>query len=426
MKNQLEEYFDRLWPICRSITGNGLRTSFNILREIIPLELHEVPTGTEVYDWTIPNEWNIRDAYILCPNGDKIAQFHVNNLHVVNYSVPVNQDITFEELKHHLHFIEEMPDAIPYITSYYKESWGFCITYNEFIKLPKSGTYTVVIDSELAPGSLTYGELTLKGESSEEILFSTYLCHPSMANNELSGPLTLAFLYRQIAQLSNRKYTYRFVVAPETIGVIAFLSQFGEAMKKNIVAGYVLTCCGDDGDFVYKQSKLGNSLADAIAEHVLTFQSVPFKIIPFSVGGSDERQYCSPGFNMPVGSLTRSMYQRYPQYHTSLDNKSFISFSALEHTVAVYFGFVKALELNGFPINTIPYCEPQLGKRGLYPNALAPNVARTHIHNMMHVLSFADGTMSLLEIANQKQISIFELEDHINALQKHGIIEMKR
>lgn len=423
IEKELEIYFDKLWPICRSITGKGLRDSFEILQELIPLTLTEVPTGKEVFDWTIPKEWNINEAFIICPDGKKIADFNVSNLHVVNYSVPVNQEISFEELKKHLHYMEDMPEAIPYITSYYKETWGFCITYNEFIKLPTNGTYKVVINSTLENGSLTYGEYVLKGDTDEEVLFSTYLCHPSMANNELSGPLVQAFLYQKIAALRKRKYTYRFLFAPETIGVIAFLCKTGMYLKENLKAGYVLTCCGDDGNFVYKQSKQINSLSDIVASHVLKHQSVPYKVIPFSVGGSDERQYCSPGFNLPVGSLTRSMYQHYKEYHTSLDNKSFISFEAMVKTIDVYFQFVKALELNAYYVNTIPYGEPQLGKRGLYPSSVNPTETRNAIHNRMHLLTYADGNYSLLEIAELKNISIFELEEHIFPLMQAGILE---
>lgn len=222
MQNKIELYFDKLWPICRSITGNGLRQSLNIINEICPIQITEVKTGTQVFDWTIPKEWNITDAYIIAPEGNKICDFKLNNLHVVNYSIPVNKDISYEELLKHLHYIETMPEAIPYITSYYKKTWGFCITYNEFKSLSKTGTYKVVIDSTLQDGSLTYGECVLKGETDEEILFSTYLCHPSMANNELSGPLVQAFLYQKIKALPNRKYTYRFLFAPETIGVITY------------------------------------------------------------------------------------------------------------------------------------------------------------------------------------------------------------
>lgn len=422
-EKEIELYFDKLWPICRSITGNGLRESLNILKELIPLQLTEVETGTEVFDWTIPKEWNITDAYIITPDGKRIAEFKKSNLHVVNYSIPVNTELSFEELKKHLHYIEEMPDAIPYITSYYKETWGFCMTYNEFKNLNKNGTYKVVIDSILKNGSLTYGEYVLKGETDEEILFSTYLCHPSMANNELSGPLVQAFLYQKIVALPKRKYTYRFLFAPETIGVIAYLNKVGNHLKEKLIAGYVLTCCGDNGDFVYKKSKQINSLADVVAEHILKFQSIPYKIIPFSVGGSDERQYCSPGFNLPVGSLTRSMYQRYKEYHTSFDNKDFISFQAMEKTIDVYFQFVKALELNNNYINTIPNCEPQLGKRGLYPSSVNPVESRDLIHNRMHLLTYADGEHNLMKIAELKNISIFDLEEHIQPLLAAGILK---
>ncbi len=422
IEKQLEVYFDKLWPICRSITGKGLRESLQIIQELIPLQLTEIPTGTKVYDWEIPKEWNISDAYIICPDGNKIIDFKINNLHVVNYSIPTNKNISFEELKNHLHYIEELPDAIPYITSYYKETWGFCLTYNQFKQLKKEGTYKVVIDSNLSDGSLTYGEYILKGDTDEEVLFSTYLCHPSMANNELSGPLVVAFLYKLLAQLPNRKYTYRFLFAPETIGVIAFLSKNGLYLKKQLIAGYVVTCCGDNADFVYKESKQSNTLADLVAKHVLKYQDIPYKIIPFSVGGSDERQYCSPGFNLPVGSLTRSMYQHYKEYHTSLDNKSFISFSAMKKTIDIYFSFANAIEANHLYENTITFCEPQLGKRGLYPSSVNPTESRDLIHNRMHLLSYADGKHTLIEIADLKSISIMDLLPHIKPLMEAGIL----
>jgi len=423
MIKDIEKYFDKLWPICRSITGNGLRESLNIIKEIVPIELTEVATGTQVYDWVIPKEWNITNAYVITPDGKKICDFKVNNLHLVNYSIAVNKEVSYQEFCNHIYYIEELPDAVPYITSYYKENWGFCLSYNEFVTLPKEGMYKVVIESSLKDGSLTYGEAVLKGETDQEVLFSTYLCHPSMANNELSGPLVQAFLYTQIAALPNRKYTYRFLFAPETIGVIAYLDKVGMHLKQNLIAGYVLTCCGDAGDFVYKQSKQNNSLADIVAKHVLKYQATPYEIIPFSVGGSDERQYCSPGFNLPVGSLTRSMYQRYKEYHTSLDNKEFISFNAMEKTIEVYFQFVRALELNDIYENTIAYCEPQLGKRGLYPSSVNPTESRKLIHDRMHLLSYADGTKSLIEIAELKNISVFDLENHLNPLMKADIIK---
>ncbi len=422
LQTEIENYFDRLWPICRSITGNGLRESLKIINEIVPLEITEVKTGTRVFDWVVPKEWNIRAAYIVDPNGKKVCDFSLNNLHVVSYSVPVNKNITYSELLEHLHYIEELPEAIPYITSYYKETWGFCISYTQFLSLAKDGEYQVVIDSTLEDGSLTYGEAVLKGETDEEVLFSTYLCHPSMANNELSGPLVQAFLYKKIAALPKRKYTYRFLFAPETIGVISYLHRFGDHLTKHLAAGYVLTCCGDTGSFVYKRSKRGDALCDRIAEHVLKYRDAAYEVIPFSIGGSDERQYCSPGFNLPVGSLTRSMYQRYKEYHTSLDNKDFISFAAMEETIAVYFEFVKALELNDFYINALPYCEPQLGKRGLYPNLVDPFYKRESMHNRLHLLAYADGLIDLVSIAEIRKRSIFDFAEHVPLLMENKLL----
>lgn len=422
MKTEIEKYFDRLWPICRSITGNGLRESLKIVSEIAPMKLTEIPTGTEVFDWVVPKEWNINDAYILTPSGKKICDFKQNNLHVVNYAIPVSQKLSLDELKKHLYSIPEMPDAIPYVTSYYKEKWGFCITHNELQTL-EEGEYTVFIDSTLEAGNLTYGEAVLKGETDREILFSTYLCHPSMANNELSGPLVQAFLYQKIAALPRRKYTYRFLFAPETIGVIAYLHKRGMHFKEKLDAGYVLTCCGDAGDFVYKQSKRIHTLADKSAKHILKNQNIPYSVIPFSVGGSDERQYCSPGFNLPVGSLTRSMYQRYKEYHTSLDDKSFISYDAMEKTVSTYFDFVRALELNEKYLTTIPYCEPQLGKRGLYTSNTNPLGSRKFVHDRMHLLTYTDGEHDLIDIAELKNISVFDLEEHIAPLLEAGVIK---
>ena len=410
MKDELEHYFDRLWPICRSISGDGLRESFDILKEVIPLNTYEIPTGTKVFDWTIPKEWNIDDAYIISPDGKKICDFKQNNLHVVNYSIPVDKEVDYDELIKHIHTLNNQPNAIPYITSYYKETWGFCISKKELDKLPKKGKYRVFIKSSLKNGSITYGDLVLPGKSKKEILFSTYLCHPSMANNELSGPLCIAFLYQKIKQLKNRKYTYRFIIAPETIGTIAYLSKYGMDLKNNLLAGYVMTCCGDNAPFIYKRSKNENSLTDRLAHHVLKHQKFKYKSIPFSVGGSDERQYCSPGFNMPVGSLTRSIYQSYKEYHTSLDNKDFISFSSMTETIELYFSFIKAFELNDYYLNTNLFCEPQLGKRGLYPSSVNPEINRKKIHNRMHLLSFSDGKKDLIEIAELNNTSIFDFE----------------
>lgn len=421
MKEQLESYFDRLWPICRSLTGDGVRESLDILREIIPLNLHEVPTGTQVHDWVIPKEWNIRDAYIITPDGRKIADFKVNNLHVISYSTPINARMSLAELRPHLHTLEKQPNAIPYMTSYYKETWGFCISHNELLALPDDGEYEVLIDSTLADGHLTYGELLLEGESEREVLFSSYICHPSMANNELSGPLALAFLYQEISKLEKRKYSYRFVLAPETIGIVAFLSKYGTGLLEKLDAGYVMTCCGDSGPLTYKRSRQKTSLADRVAEHILKHE-YDHSVINFSVGGSDERQYCAPGYNLPVGSLMRTMYQRFPEYHTSLDNKDFLSFEKLSETVEAYFKMVKLLELNDVYETTVKYCEPQLGKRGLYPSSVNPEDDRRELHNLLHLLAFSDGESDLIAIAEERPCSALEFESAIRKCQDQGLL----
>jgi aminopeptidase-like protein len=422
MTSDLEKYFDRLWPICRSISGNGLRQSLNILNEILPIQQIEIPSGSQVFDWVVPKEWNIRAAYIITPDGEKIADLAVNNLHVVNYSIPIDKELSYDELSKHVHTIPEMPDAIPYITSYYKETWGFCLSQNEWNALPREGKYRVFIDSTLETGHLTYGECVLQGSSEKEVLFSTYLCHPSMANNELSGPLATAFLYQQIAAMPNRKYTYRFLFAPETIGVIAFLAKQGEHLKKNLIAGYVLTCCGDAGNLTYKRSKHRTSLADRAAEHILQKTSKEHTLLEFAVGGSDERQYCSPGFNLPVGSLMRTPYQRYPEYHTSLDNKNIISFEALEDIVNTYTEIVKLIELNEKYVNKISHCEPQLGKRGLYPSSINPIFNREETHRLLHFLSFADGERDLISIAEWRNESALLYEKIIRDCSAAGLI----
>lgn len=425
LTEQLEQYFDRLWPICRSITGDGLRESLRILGEILPLEIIEVPSGTSVFDWTIPLEWNIQDAYILTPDGRKIAAFKNNNLHLVNYSIPVDKKINWAELQKHLHHIPEIPDAIPYITSYYSANWGFCISHKEWLTLPREGEYTVFIDSTLRKGSLSYGECVLPGESREEVLISTYVCHPSMANNELSGPLAAAFLYQQLAGLPKRRLTYRFLFAPETIGVIAFLHRRGEHLKKHLTAGYVLTCCGDPGQMTYKRSKHRFSAADRAAEHVLKHADKPHRVIEFAVGGSDERQYCSPGFNLPVGSLMRTPYQQYPEYHTSLDNKNLISFAALAEIIETYTSICQVLEANQSFVNQIPFCEPQLGKRGLYPSSVDPVFNRSELHRLLHFLSFTDGTKDLIDIAEWRHESALLYTDIIRKCKEAGLIQVR-
>lgn len=422
IQKELEDYFDRLWPICRSITGNGLRETLTILKEIIPIKIHEVPTGTEVFDWVVPKEWNVTDAYIIAPSGEKICDFNENNLHLVNYSSPINKSLSLEDLKKHLHTLPHLPDAIPYVTSYYKENWGFCIEYNKLQTLVE-GAYQVVIKSELKNGSMSYGDFVLEGESKKEILLSTYVCHPSMANNELSGPLALAFLYRKIASLSKRKYTYRFVFIPETIGAINYLHQHGAHMKNHTSAGYVLTCCGDKGHFHYKRSRRGNSISDKAAEHFLKYISKNSVCRDFRPDGSDERQYCSPAFNLPIGSLMRTPYYEYPFYHTSLDNKSFISFEALEDSINAYYDILRILELNDFYRNLLPHCEPQLGKRGLYPSSLTHESPRDFLDRILFLLNFCDGENDLISIAEKFGADVLSFEKPLEALIEKGLLE---
>lgn len=422
-RDLIEEYFDRLWPICRSITGDGLRESFHILQELIPLELHEVKSGTNVFDWKVPKEWNIRDAYIITPGGKKIADFSKNNLHVVNYSIPIDKKVKFSELKQHLYFKKELPNAVPYVTSYYKEDWGFCIDYNTYKSLSKDGEYRVVVNSSLQDGSLTYGELLLPGESEEEILFTSYLCHPSMANNELSGPLTLSFLYRELKKQKNSHYSYRFVIAPETIGAICYLAQNKEILMKNVKGGFIFTCCGDNGSITYKSTRDENTLTNRILPHVLNSKGVEFGVIPFDPIGSDERQYASPGFNLPVGVVMRTPFSEYPEYHTSLDNKELMNFGKIEELTKTIRDVVKAFNLNDKYENQIKYGEPFLGKRNLYEDLSTSRSHSETIKMRMRLLNYLDGKRDLLEVCEKYDYSILDTENEINQLLSNGLIK---
>ncbi|HLD27967.1 MAG TPA: DUF4910 domain-containing protein [Patescibacteria group bacterium] len=403
MTNQaqrIEQYFDRLWPLNRSITGPGFRQSLEILSEIAPFKNLEFATGRKVLDWTIPQEWRVKEAYLICPDNKKRADFKVNNLHLVGYSRPFAGSLSLSELKEHLYSLPDQPRAIPYVTSYYKDYWGFCLSDEELKSLPQ-GVYQAVVDTELTDGELVVGETVLRGESKKEILFSSYLCHPSMANNELSGPLVLAFLYEQLSKLPQRKFTYRFVLAPETIGAIAFLSERGKHLKKNLAAGYQLTCLGDKGKFTYKKSRQENSLADRAALQILK-ELDGHNIVSFNPAfGSDERQYCSPGFNLPFGSLMRTMYAQYPEYHTSLDNKSLMDFGRMEQTVEVLISIIRAIEGNQTFINRQPYGEPQLGPRGLFRSLSTKEPQKEEDLAIWWLLNMSDGSHDLLSIAEK-------------------------
>ncbi|MHA8062915.1 DUF4910 domain-containing protein [Aquirufa aurantiipilula] len=396
---EIEEYFDKLWPLNRSITGIDFRKSLEILDNIIPTNKISFKTGEKVLDWTIPSEWNVKEAYILTPGGEKIADFSTNNLHLMGYSIPVNERMTLEELRNHIFTLPAQPEAIPYVTSYYKRQWGFCLPHVVYEKL-EEGEYTVVIDSELIDGILIDGDALIQGKSEKEIFFSTYLCHPSMANNELSGPLVLSFLYRELKKLEgNLKYSYRFAILPETIGAVAYLSKFGNLMKQRTIAGYQITCIGDKGEFTYKRSRQHNSMADRAAEQFMK-ENNQKKIIDFNPAiGSDERQWCSPGFNLPVGSLMRTMYSVYPEYHTSLDNKSLMDFPGMQKAVEAYLDIINNIENNHFYKSNAPYGEPQLGPRGLF-RAISGKDRQEDELAMWWLLNYADGEHDLLTIAN--------------------------
>lgn len=411
-----------LFPINRSLTGNGVRETLSILKRELPdLNIYEVPTGTQCFDWTIPKEWNIKEAYIIDPNGNKICDFNDSNLHVIGYSTPINQTMSLDELDKHLYSLPELPHAIPYITSYYKERWGFCITHNEREKL-NDGEYKVYIDSTLENGNLTYGELLIKGNSEEEIFFSTYVCHPSMANNELSGPTVVTYLAKYIQSLKNKRYSYRIIFIPETIGSILYLSKNLEEMKRNVIAGFNITCVGDNNEYSYLPSRDGHTLSDKVALHVLEHIPSKFKKYSFLDRGSDERQYCSPNIDLPICSIMRTKYGEYEEYHTSLDDLNFISEDGLNGAYEVYVKVIDALE-NNFKYISKTLCEPQLGKRGMYPTI---NTVSTKgiVERKMNFLTYADGKLDLIDISNLIGISIWDLYKIVDEFKEKQLVQI--
>lgn len=420
---ELEQLFDQLWPITRSLTGPGYRSSLNILKKIAPFKTLEFPSGSKAFDWTVPPEWHIEEAYIIGPDGKRFCDLRQNNLHVLNFSAPVECELSLEELQKHLYSLPEIPEAIPYLTSYYQRRWGFCIRHSERLKL-QPGNYKCIIKSKFIDGNLEVGEATLSSnsDSKKEILFSSYLCHPSMANNELSGPIVLSYLHKIISHLPQRKFNYRFVCVPETIGSICFLSQRGSTLKELCHAGYVITCCGDRGSFTYKKSRRGNTVADRAAQEILKSEE-NVKMVEFFPSGSDERQYCSPHFNLPVGSLMRTMYGTNKEYHTSLDNKDFISFEHLKETILAYLKIVLALEANETYIRTEPGCEPMLSKHGLYPTLGSQKENDLVVDQLLWLLNLCDGENDLLEIARISGYSILDLNNQIIKLEKCGLIK---
>ncbi|EJF06908.1 hypothetical protein ThvES_00010020 [Thiovulum sp. ES] len=400
-----------LFPINRSLTGDGNRETLNYIKNVIPeLNIYEIPSGTQCFDWNVPKEWNAKEAYIEF-QGKRIIDFRNNNLYLVGYSTPTELELSLDELQKHLYSIPEMPEAIPYVTSYYKERWGFCITENQRIKL-KEGIYKVKIDSTLENGSMTYGEVLLKGRTEKEIFLSTYVCHPSMANNELSGPVVAMALLEYIKSIPNRRYSYRVIFIPETIGSICYLSKNLEEMKKNIVAGFNLTTIGDDNSYSYLPTRYGDTLADKIAKYVL--KDIPHNKYSFLQRGSDERQYCSPGVDLPVATVCRTIYGRYDEYHTSLDNLDFISPEGLQGGFDIIKKAIYILEENRVFLSTI-LCEPRLGKRGLYPTISGHKIDGSRV--LRNFLTYCDGKNDLIDISNLIKVDIEDLKEIISQLQ---------
>lgn len=414
----LHAFADELFPICRSITGDGLRQTLAMIKNRIPLKTFEVPTGTQVFDWIVPKEWNVLDAYIKDSTGKRVVDFQKCNLHLMNYSSPIRATIPLSELKPHLFTLPESPDWIPYRTSYYREDWGFCLFHNQMLAL-QDGDYEVCVDSSLRDGHLSYGECFLPGHSSEEVLISCHVCHPSLANDNLSG-LVVATALAQLSSGKHLHYSYRFLFVPGTIGAITWLAQ-NQASTGRIRHGLVLTCLGDNGRFHYKKSRRGDSEIDRAAAHVLSHLTEASEILEFSPYGYDERQYCSPGFNLPVGCLMRSVWGSFPEYHTSADNLDFIKPQELAESLRVCAAMIDVLENNDLYRNLNPHCEPQLGRRGLYRLTGGDRID-TEIDARLWVLNLSDGDHSLLDIAERSRLPFAQIHDAAELLCKAGLL----
>ncbi len=414
---------EKLFPICRSITGDGVRQTLEILKEEYEdLQVYEVPSGTQVFDWTVPKEWNIRDAYIEDSRGKRIIDFKESNLYVMGYSLPMDRMMSLEELKQMIFTQPDQPDVVPYVTSYYQERSGFCMSENQKNAL-REDIYHCVIDSDLKEGSLTYGEIILKGDTEEEVLLSTYICHPSMANNEVSGPVVTIELVKWLASLKQRRYTYRILFIPETIGSITYLSRNLETMKKNTIAGFVLSCLGDDRTYSIVETKYGDTLTDRLLKNILQYHFPDYICYDFLHRGSDERQYNAPGVDLPVCGVCRSKYEEYPEYHTSADDLSLISEEGLQGSAALMKKCIMALEYNYF-YKLSCCCEPQLGKRGLYPTLSQKGNYSDAALVMRDLVAYADGSIDLIEISNRIRTPIDLLIPLIDKLLENGLFEI--
>ena len=409
-----------LFPLCRSLTGPGVRQTLAYLKNILPdLDVQSVASGTQVFNWTVPDEWTIHDAYVATEAGDRVIDFKKHNLHVVGYSEPVDCWMTLAELQPYLHSLPDQPEAIPYVTSYYKRAWGFCVSHQQRQHM-SPGPYKVVIDSTLQPGVLNYGELILPGKNKSEVFLSTYICHPSMANNELSGPVVTAALATWLGNMPARNYTYRIVFIPETIGSIAYLSKHIDYLKKHVVAGFNVTCVGDDRCYSYLPSRTGNTLADRAAQHVLKYHAPAYKTYSYLDRGSDERQYCAPGVDLPVATIMRSRYGDYPEYHTSLDDFTVVTPRGLQGGFEALRKAIEIIEQNRYPQTTV-LGEPQLGKLGLYPET-STKTSGFSVRTMMNLLAYSDGQRDLIEIAETIGVPVWELIPIYQVLSEHGLL----
>jgi aminopeptidase-like protein len=412
----------RLYPICRSITGEGVRQTLSILQEHVPLEIREVPTGTPVFDWIVPREWNIRDAWIKNSAGERVVDFRALNLHVVSYSVPIRRRMGLPELRHHLHTIPGHSDWVPYRTSYYKEEWGFCLSEAQLARFNDEEEYEVCIDSSLTEGHLTYGECLLPGEDENEVLLSCHTCHPSLADDNLSGIAVAVALAQRIAQ-SRHRYSYRFLFLPGSIGAITWLAR-NEHWLGKIRHGLVLTCVGDASKITYKRSRRGDAEIDFAFAHVLRHSGEPHTLVDFTPYGYDERQYCSPGINLPVGCVMRAVHGTFPEYHTSADNLGYVSKQSLEDSVAKCLQVFDLIERNRTYVNQSPKGEPQLGRRGLYEGLTAGPDRRKQEMALLWVLNLSDGTHSLLDIAERADLPFAEVAAAADALLAAKLLEI--
>lgn len=444
LNDEANELFKELFPICRSITGDGVRQSLSRLQEVISFEMREITSGTVCYDWVIPDEWNIRDAYIMDSQKNKIIDFSKSNIHIVSYSSSIDKKMSFKELKSHLYYLSDLPTAIPYRTAYYKRDWGFCLSYEQFKKMDKNGEYHVYIDSTIAPGTLNYGEGIIKGQSGQEYIVSTYCCHPSLANDNLSGLILWAFLLRELKTRKTR-HSYRFVILPETIGAIAYL-WMNEKLMKRILGGFILTTVAGPGKFSYKQTFRENDLIDRVVEKTFSELQIEYIAYRFDIYGSDESQYSAPFFRIPVGSICKDKYYEYDYYHTSLDDLNFVNSRWLIETLKIYLLSIEKLEMNLAYKSLNPYCEPMLGKRDLYPQ-IGGNIKQGFVSSQKKhskkkykisneksiygneldaiswIMFYSDGKTTLLDIAEKTNLPLVQIFKVAEKLRNHGLLK---